>query len=112
MPDEAANSQITAATKKSFGTPFEKGKSGNPNGRPKLLPHFQEQCRKHSPAALQRLVDGLSDKGPGGVKSAELILAYGWGKPTIIVEGSVQGGVTILLDTGIRRLEEPEEDVE
>jgi hypothetical protein len=84
MADEsAANSAPTA---RPIGKPFQKGRSGNPSGRPALFPAFREECRAHSPAALARLVAALEKDDASSIKAAELILAYGWGKPTAIVD--------------------------
>ena len=38
------------------GRPFEKGVSGNPGGRPKVLGDVQELARQQSPEAINTLV--------------------------------------------------------
>jgi hypothetical protein len=101
--------ETNVISRKSPGRPFVKGQSGNPKGRPAQFPQFREECRKHSPAALARLVSELEVEGATGVKAAETILAYGWGRPTQVVEGTVQGGVTLLIETGIRRDSDPDD---
>jgi hypothetical protein len=41
---------------KQRGKPFPKGKSGNPNGRPKTVAEIREALRRHAPEAVKRLV--------------------------------------------------------
>lgn len=77
------------------GKPFQKGRSGNPGGRPALFPEFREQCRANSPAALARLVAALGEDGAHSIKAAELILAYGWGRPTQVVDLNTDVKITL-----------------
>lgn len=42
--------------------PWKKGQSGNPKGRPKILPGIRAQARVDSPTAYQALVDAMLDK--------------------------------------------------
>lgn len=60
---------------------FNPGQSGNPGGRPVIVKHIQELARQHTPEALQALLDAL--KMPGErVPAANVLLAYGYGRPT------------------------------
>src|SRR5947207_10841708 len=64
--------------------PFEKGKSGNPGGRPKAARKLQDLAREHSEAALAALVAIYEDeKAPSAarVSAANAILDRAYGKP-------------------------------
>jgi hypothetical protein len=88
------------------GRRFVPGKSGNPGGRPKEWTEFKQQCRDHSPLALQTLLESLKDE-EGNVrnKAAEILLAYAWGKPTQAVEMSGPEGspVSISINRTVKK---------
>lgn len=66
-----------------IGRPFEKGKSGNPGGRPKALFDITALARAHTVDAIQTLVHVMSDKratAAAKVSAASAILDRGWGK--------------------------------
>lgn len=52
----AANSDATAKRRRGKGKPFEKGKSGNPSGRPKKPPELRDLADK-SLAEIQKIVE-------------------------------------------------------
>ena len=67
------------------GKPFQKGVSGNPGGRPKVLGDVQELARQQSPQAIDALAKIMSDeKAPPAarVAAANALLDRGYGKPT------------------------------
>ena len=66
---------------------FEKGRSGNPGGRPKGHGDIRELARRHTGAALATLVEICQNGGNEGarVAAATAILDRGWGKPMVYV---------------------------
>jgi hypothetical protein len=66
---------------------FEKGRSGNPGGRPKGHGDIRELARRHTGAALATLVEICRNGGNEGarVAAATAILDRGWGKPMVYV---------------------------
>src|SRR5512140_280147 len=67
------------------GRPFQKGVSGNPGGRPKVLGDVQELAREKSPEAIETLANVMrDDKAPPAarVAAANALLDRGYGKPT------------------------------
>ena len=68
---------------------FKKGQSGNPGGRAKAVVEVRELARKHTSAAVARLVSVMdSAKAPPAaqVAAASAILDRGWGRPTQMIE--------------------------
>lgn len=66
---------------------FKRGQSGNPAGRPKAAKDFGAACRERTPAAL-RALDAALKVPARAVRAAEVLLAYGYGKPTQPFAGS------------------------
>ena len=67
------------------GRPFEKGISGNPGGRPKVLGDVQELARQQSPEAINTLVAIMqNEKAPPAarVAAANARVDRGYGTPT------------------------------
>ena len=67
------------------GRPFQKGTSGNPGGRPRVLADVQELARERSPEAINILAKVMRDeKAPPAarVAAANALLDRGYGKPT------------------------------
>jgi len=81
--------------KKTVGKPFEKGKSGNPGGRPKEQHDLRVLARERTTEALGALTEIVSDKvcSPAArVSAAIAILDRGYGKPAQQLEHTGPGG--------------------
>ncbi len=72
---------------------FEKGKSGNPGGRPKVLGEVQALAREYTAEAIETLRDIMRNKeAPPAARgyAANSILDRGYGKPSQTVN---MGGI-------------------
>ena len=77
---------------------FQKGKSGNPGGRPKALVDVQALARKHTARNLEviaELRDNAEDN-PTRLRAAIALHEIAWGKPVQQVVGSGAGGEFIV----------------
>ena len=68
-------------------TKFKKGKTGNPNGRPKKLPELDKLLadvlgeEKDGVTAAEAILKALRAKATkGDIRAAEVLLDRGWGK--------------------------------
>lgn len=67
---------------------FEKGKSGNPSGRPKEDAEVKELARSHGKAAIEKLAELMECGNPRTeVAAATAILDRAYGKPAQTVMG-------------------------
>jgi hypothetical protein len=80
------------------GKPFQKGKSGNPGGRPKIPDDVKEAARALTPVAIATLQEVCTDPdapASARVTAAEALLNRAWGKPSQAVELSGKDGGAI-----------------
>src|SRR5277367_2865100 len=88
-------------------TAFKPGQSGNPGGRPAVVKDIQELARLHTPECVDALLAALGRPGER-VRAAEVLLAYGYGRPTQQV--NVGGGFSLeqlVLGSMAKELEAP-----
>src|SRR5262245_29160466 len=77
-----------------IGRPFEKGQSGNPGGRPKVVAEVRELARQRAPEAIAALVKVMTEgkSEAARVAAATALLDCGWGKPTQPIAGDDGAG--------------------
>src|SRR5262249_24829404 len=79
------------------GRPFPKGTSGNPGGRERVLVDIHALAKRHTAAAIGRLVELMEQKQDLRIAleaSAEL-LSRGWGKPPVALYAQVNSHVAV-----------------
>ena len=69
---------------------FQRGRSGNPGGRPKLPADIREAFKAKAPEALEVLTRCLqSDDERVAMMAAQAILDRGYGKPTQSIDANI-----------------------
>lgn len=88
-----------------IGKPFEKGKSGNPGGRPRVPDDVREAAKALTALALDTLEKIIrDDETPAAarVTACEAVLNRAWGKPAQAVElTGKDGGAILTEETGM-----------
>ena len=88
--------------------PFEKGQSGNPGGRPKVVAEVKELAREHTSEAIETLVSIMTSTkaAPAArVSAANALLDRGYGRPAQHITGDIAASY-------VARLPEPAKTVE
>lgn len=84
---------------------FEKGRSGNPGGRPKGDGEIRELARQHTMTALRTLIE-IAEHGENEsarVTAANALLDRGWGKPAVpVVSDDLPPVITLNFGTELR----------
>jgi hypothetical protein len=91
------------------GRRFEKGNPGG--GRPKIPSEFRQKCRSFTPELFDAWRQEVLERGEHWMKAAELIAAYGEGRPAQSVEHTGADGGALSVSVIVEPVD-PDDDAE
>jgi hypothetical protein len=114
-PQQSTNIWAEARLLRNMTMPFQKGKSGNPGGRPNVVGEVQTLARKYAPEAIETLrgiMENIDAPPAARISAAIALLDRGFGRPHQTSEvRTVQKPVSEMSDEElIARIRELEED--
>jgi hypothetical protein len=74
---------------------FQKGRSGNPGGRPRETGEIRDLARQYTPQAIEALQAIMNEQqapASARVAAAEALLNRAWGRPTQMIAGDEDAG--------------------
>jgi hypothetical protein len=98
-----------------IGKPFQKGQSGKPGGRPKVIAEVKELAREHTAEAIQTLVSIMTNpkSAPAArVSAANALLDRGYGKPPQHISGEIGPSYVVRLPEPAKSAEEWEASIQ
>lgn len=86
--------------------PWEKGQSGNPDGRKREVTHVRELARVHTEEAIRTLAEIMADPSENSkarVAACQALLDRGWGKAPADIRLEVYGNISVAALTPSQR---------